>query len=473
MTASVSTSAPAASPRVRPPTSLVDASTRGAVFLLGGGAVKWLIVGLVLGLVAGVKLHAPNLLAGLPALTYGRLAQAANAVLVYGFASQAALAVAIWLICRLGGTTLVGGGAVVAGGLFWNLGVLVGTVGILLGDSTGYFNFELPKYAMLPLFASYALIGVCALLTFASRNDRELYPSLWFVFAGLVFFPWIFSTAATVLWSQKIRGSAIPLIAAWTGNNIISLWLAPIAIAAVYYFIPKTSNRALANYGLAAFGFWLTVILSQSTALHQYAAFPRWVGALSMVATWLMLLPVAANFMNWTHSTARVKDIRREDLGTFAFMKAAAFLYLATAIVAAIGAHPKVNQLVAFTIFQMGLQQMALLGFIGVALLGALHYILSRAMALEWPCPSKANWHRRLTVWGAVLIFAPLLLGGLLQGAKLADDQTSFIEASKFAVRMSGLSFIGAFLMIGGQIAFLWNLKDMAWQCWWPGEVRR
>lgn len=474
MTASVSTSAPAVSSGVRPPTALVDASTRGAVFVLGGGAVKWLIAGLALGLVAGIKLHAPNLLAGVSFLTYGRLAQAANAVLVYGFASQAAIAVAIWLICRLGGTELFGRGAIVVAGLFWNLGVLVGTIGILAGDSSGFLNFEFPAYAMLPLFASYVLIALCALLTFANRTNRELYPSLWFVFAALIFFPWIFSTAATILWSQKVRGSVVPLVAGWAGNNIIALWLAPVAVGAIYYFIPKISGRSLANHGLAVFGFWLTIILAQAGGMHASAAFPRWVGALSTVTTGLMLLPVIANAMNW-RASSKGKNVRPVDAIPYGFIKAGALLYVAAAIVAAIGAHPAVNRVLSFTIFQIGLNQMALLGFIGLTLLGSLQYITSRSMELEWPCAGKAAFHYRMSVWGAVLIFGPLLLGGILQGLKLASGSTvnDFVAASRITLPFVGISFIGALMMIAGQAAYLINITRMGCQCYFGREVRR
>lgn len=474
MTATVSTSAPVVSSGVRPPTALVDASTRGAVLLLGGGAVKWLIAGLVLGLVAGIKLHAPNLLAGFSFLTYGRLAQAANAVLVYGFASQAAIAVALWLICRLGGTELFGRGAVVVAGLFWNLGVLIGTIGILAGDGSGFLNFEFPAYAMLPLFASYLLIALCALLTFSNRANRELYPSLWFVLAALIFFPWIFSTAATILWSQKVRGSVVPLVAGWAGNNIIALWLAPVAIAAIYYFIPKLSGRNLANQGLAVFGFWLTIILAQAGGMHASAAFPRWVGALSTVTTGLLLLPVFANAMNWRHSS-KDKNVRPIDAIPYGFIKTGALLYVATAIVAAIAAHPAANRVLSFTIFQIGLHQMALLGFIGLTLLGSLNYITSRAMELEWPCASKSAWHFRLSALGAILIFAPLLLGGVLQGLKLASGSTlnDFVGASRITLPFVGISFLGAAAMIAGQIIYLLNIAGMARQCFFGREVRR
>src|SRR5436309_51938 len=70
-------------------------------------------------LIATVKLHAPTVLANCTWLTYGHTRPAANDAFVYGFASQAGLAVALWILCRLGRTTLVGIIPVGIASVFW------------------------------------------------------------------------------------------------------------------------------------------------------------------------------------------------------------------------------------------------------------------------------------------------------------------------------------------------------------------
>src|ERR1051326_2164996 len=225
MTASALSPAPAPSCAVRPPTATVDASTRWPVLLMATASVKWLVLALAAGALSFLKLHMTGFLAGIPALTYGRLVAFQDAVFIYGFASQAAMAIALWLICRLGATPLIGRGASVVAALFWNVGVLVGALGILAGNLLPFAHFQFPHNAMPILFLSYCLYGICALLTFASRRECSMYPSLWFVFAGVVFFPWIFASASMTLWSPTLRGSVLPVIAAWAGNNIVTLWL--------------------------------------------------------------------------------------------------------------------------------------------------------------------------------------------------------------------------------------------------------
>ena len=98
----------------------IEASCRIPVlFFFACGAV-WLLWSLAFGLVASLKLHFPEFLADCPWLTYGRVRPAFLNMFLYGFASQVAFGVAIWLTCRLGRAPLVSPLGVICAGLFWN-----------------------------------------------------------------------------------------------------------------------------------------------------------------------------------------------------------------------------------------------------------------------------------------------------------------------------------------------------------------
>src|ERR1044072_9073419 len=98
MTASVMSPTPASaapSCAVRPPTALIDASLRWPVLLMASASVKLLGLALAAGLIPFLKSHATGLLARIPAFTYGRIVALQVAVFIYGFASQAAMAIAL------------------------------------------------------------------------------------------------------------------------------------------------------------------------------------------------------------------------------------------------------------------------------------------------------------------------------------------------------------------------------------------
>ena len=79
-------------------------------------------------------------------------------VMVYGWASMAGMGTAIWLMARLCRVTLRFPLLLVAGGAFWNVGVLIGVGAILLGDSTGFQWLEFPRYVAVILFVAYTLM---------------------------------------------------------------------------------------------------------------------------------------------------------------------------------------------------------------------------------------------------------------------------------------------------------------------------
>lgn len=432
---------------------------------MAGAAVKWLIIALAAGFISFLKLHATGFLSGIPALTYGRLMALQDVALVYGFASQAAMAVALWLICRLGAVEWIGRGATVVAMILWNLGVLVGAVAILAGDLWPYAHFQFPFGAAAILLVAYCVYGICALITFAARRECLMYPSLWLVLGGLIFFPWIFASAAMSLWSPNIRGNVLPIIAGWAGNNIIVLWLGSIALASIYYFLPKISGRALHSYGLAVFAFWLYILFGQSTGLHAFAAYPSWVITLSEICTILMVLPAIANAMNWYLTVGR--SGKKIDDPAYKYIWWGALFYIVGAIIAAIAAYRPVNLFLQFTLFQAGLGYAALLGFVAMSLFGALAYILPRVADVT----GSFRMHYLLTLAGALLVIVSLLLAGFIQAGKAANVANDYVSVVRSGIMPAGLAIIGFLVMLAGQFSWLWNVGRACCRCCCPGAV--
>ena len=84
----------------------------------------------------------------------------------------------------------------VAGAGFWNLGVLLGVGGILLGDSTGYQWLEFPGYAAIILFVAYTLVASWAVLMFRFRRGEQIYITQWYLLGAFLWFPWLYAAGA-------------------------------------------------------------------------------------------------------------------------------------------------------------------------------------------------------------------------------------------------------------------------------------
>lgn len=431
---------------------------------MASASVKWLIVALIAGFISFLKLHVPAFLAGVPALTYGRLMALQDIVLVYGFASQAAMAISLWLICRLGATELIGRGAAVIAALLWNIGVLVGALSILAGDVWPYAHFQFPFASAAVLLIAYLVYGIAAFMTFAARRECVMYPSLWFVLAGLIFFPWILGSAAMSLWSPNVRGSVSPIIAAWAANNITTVWLGSIAIAAIYYFLPKITGRVLYSSATAAFAFWVYILFGQASGMHPFAAFPSWIITLSEVCTIGLVLPAIANAFNWF--TTLGKGAKKNADIALKYVWWGAVFYVIGSIIAAVAAFRPMTLSLQFTLFQAGLGYGFLLGFIALTFFGAYAYIIPRLGDLDWTGSFRA--HFSLTLIGALLVIVSLLLAGVIQSGKAADDTNTYLSVVRSGAMPAGLAIIGFLVMLVGQFSWLWNVGRQCCRCCLP-----
>src|SRR6185436_10889988 len=190
----------------------IDASCRLPLLFLFGSAALWLVLGGALAMIASLNFHKPSLLAHCPWMTYGRVVPAHWNCFAYGFAVQAGLGVGLWILARLGRTPL-GHPLLLAFAIkLWNIGVTVGVIGILAGDSTGIEWLEMPRYASGMLFFAYTLIAGSALFNFHFRREPSLYPSQWYLLAALLWFPWIYSVANMLIVVTPVRGIMMSLV---------------------------------------------------------------------------------------------------------------------------------------------------------------------------------------------------------------------------------------------------------------------
>src|ERR1041385_534604 len=201
--------------------SEIDASCRLPLFLMFVSAAVWLVLGSAFALISTLTFHKPDLFANCAALTYGRARPAYVNSVLYGFCLQAGLAVALWLLLRLGRITLTHRLIVTIGGMLWNLGVTAGIIGILAGDGTGFENLDMPHYAALLIFFGYLLFGIWTVLMLHQRRERPLFISQWFLLTALFWIPWAYSTGYLLLVSFPVRGMTQAVIAWWCSHNLL------------------------------------------------------------------------------------------------------------------------------------------------------------------------------------------------------------------------------------------------------------
>src|SRR5947208_2920242 len=364
MTAQVTESIPVrpATTNAQPLPYDVDYSCRTPVLFLLTCSMLWLIFSLLIGVLALVKMHAPGLLSGVAPLTYGRVAAVSSTAFFYGFASQAGIAIALWLFARLGKAFLVLPRGGLVAGIFWNLVLVLGILGIFDGEMNQFPLFEMPSWTAGGLLAAYVILGLSGLLTYIARSERDSYPSNWFLFAAFFVFPWILSASWLLLGHYPIRGVLQPVVSTWYANNFIAMWLAPIALAIVFYFISKDSQQPLYSYGLAAFGFWFYILFAHGSGFQNLMAVPNWMPSLSTVLNLFLVLPAIAIAWNW-HKTwyGRKRGSQTDVSSKYVFLSAISFM--AGIVLLNVISCPVVNEVIGFTIFIPGVVAVIAWGF--------------------------------------------------------------------------------------------------------------
>jgi cytochrome c oxidase cbb3-type subunit 1 len=439
---------------------------------LFGGAALWLIVGSVLAMIASIKFHAPDFLADCPCLTYGRVQPAADDALLYGFCLPAALGVILWLFARLSQTPLCLPFVSVAAANLWHLGVLVGLVGILIGDSTGFAWLEFPRGGLVLLFAAFLLIAISATATFGQRRERELYPSHWFLLAALLWFPWIYATANLFLVAWPVRGVVQAAIDYWFANNLLFVWLGLVGLGVAFYFLPRLAGRPLQSRYLALFAFWTFILFGTWCGIPQGAPLPVWMPMLSSVAASMLIVPLAVvAVIAWrtlcgsadVESSLRLeKSAHSADAtprgGSYSFIRFGVGSFNLSLLMLVAMACPQISRVAEFTWFGPAQTQLQLYGFFAMTMFGAIYYLLPRAVGFEWPFPKLARVHFWISMSGVLLFVLPLAIGGVVQGLKWANPSVAVVDVSAATLPFLRVSTTGLLLILVGNLLFGLNI---------------
>ncbi len=441
---------------MKTPDSKIDASLRLPLLALFGGAALWLVLGSVLAMIASIKFHAPDFLAGCPLLTYGRVQPAADDALLYGFCIPAGLGVLLWLFAHLGQMPLRGAVVSLFAANLWHLGVFIGLAAILLGDSTGFAWLEFPRGGSVLLFFAYLLLALWATMNFAARRERALVPSHWFLLAALFWFPWIYSTANLFLVAWPVRGVVQAVLGWWFAGNLLFVWLALVGLGTAFYFLPKFSGRPLQSYYVALYAFWMLILFGTWCGIPPGAPVPAWLPTVSAFAAALTIVPVLAVGLIMVQ-TLRGGEKCAVRGGPFCFIRFGTASFLLSSLMFLATACPRISSVTEFTWFGPAQTQLQLYGFFAMTMFGAIYYLLPRVMGFEWPFPKIARLQFWLSMAGVLLFVIPLAIGGVVQGMKLANG-VAFLDVTRATLLWFRISTTGLLLIVLGNLLFALNI---------------
>ncbi|MBD28178.1 MAG: hypothetical protein CMO38_02895 [Verrucomicrobiaceae bacterium] len=439
----------------------IDQSARFPVlfFVVSGSA--WLFVAVTLGFIQQMKMHNPGFLdfSWLYFLNYGRSNPAFMTALVYGWAIQAGLGVAIWVMARLCSAEVKNPLTIIVAGHFWNIGVSIGFFGILLGYGTSMEWLAFPKAVWPILFVAFSMIVIWLLLMFFRRNDNKVYISVWYILGACFWFPWIFVTANLVI--HVFPGSALAKAStnAWYLSNLIYLFLVPIGLGVAYYLIPKIMGRPVHSSQLSYYGFWGLAIFGGWTGVQKFMGgpFPSWMPAVSGAAVIFMLIPILIVTVNQLMTLKEDPSVINSS-PALKFTATGVFFLIIFCILSALGSFLSVGKFTQISFTAIGLQVLAVYGFFSMIIFGAIYFIIPRLTGSEWTSLNGIKNHFILSVYGVVALIVIHFFGGIWQASaygKFDAPLENAISASKpYAI---GASIVWIVLWIS-TVRFLLNL---------------
>ena len=405
----------------------------------------WLLIATGLIGLALFELIFPELAPNFAAANYGRLIAASSTALLYGFAFQSLMIIAIYS-CAVSNKVKLSGGGLMFGSLtLWNIGVFVAVIAALAGDTTGYEWFELPYYSGTILFLASLLFAIQLALILNNRSVERLHPSNWF---------WIilvFGLLLLIVFSQiffvrfPIEGAGQILFHNWFKNLAFNVIISGGIVGSLFYFAPMILETELYSRRLALCAFFGIVIFGGYGGLSLSMPLPRWVIEVNNMFYLFMIIPFTAVFINLFFT---VKNRKSSNIGLRYLYLAIIFwgIHILTGLASV---NTEVNKITEFTLYSAGRDYLLILSTM-FAFMGCAEVILP-----QFGRSKKSSFQFYVVLIGALIFSLSYLAGGFIQGTNYYDYRVKFsdviISVKPFiftALLGSGILFVGALIFL-------------------------
>jgi len=415
----------------------------------GLAALVTLLLSATFGLIASIQLWWPDLGAGVPALSWGRVRYAHTQGIMLGWLANAFFAFLYHAAPRLTGRPVTS--ARLGWWLFglWNLAVMVpGWVLVLSGVSQPLEWAEFPLVVDAFVVVGLVIAAVQFLPAFFSRGLESLYVSGWYVIGSLVFTVLAYPMGNIV--PEFVPGAAGAAFSGLWIHDAVGLFVTPLALAILYFVIPAVTGKPIYSHFLSMLGFWLLFFLYPLNGTHHYifSVIPMGAQFTAITASALLGITVILVVANLLLSL-RGAGVFPKDLG-LRFVVMATIFYLVVSVQGSLQAFMAVNQVVHFTDWVVGHSHLAMLGFATFAAAGGIVHAWQRTPGV----PFNARAVNRAYWWllaGVLLMVVDLTVVGLIQaqywqsGAPWIDS----VVASRHAWitrSATGLLVLGGFI---------------------------
>jgi len=420
----------------------------------------WFAAATSFGLIGAGYLIAPDFLANIEYIHFGRVRPMHINAVLFGFVTPGLLAAAFYYFPRLLRTKLFSEKLGVLTAVFWNITVTAGMIGIATGHTQGREYAELPWTVDIMVVISFALVVFNVLMTIRRRREPILFVSVWYTTAAVILTSLTYCLG-NVIWKPDtgaLLGIPDAILLWFYGHNIFGLLLTPMALGIAYYVLPIATRSPLYSHTLSLLGFWALIIVYTHIGTHHLlqVPVPTWLKTISIVDSVAMVIPVMIVLINlWYTVRGKLGDIHA-DIGA-KFIFTGTIFYFFVNIQGSMMALPHVQRITHFNNWVVGHAHIGVLGFAGVTALGGIYFILPRITGRPLYSRFLADVQYWLVLIGITGFAVVLTTAGLIQGNGWYNGETVYRTLPEIQPYYILRASLGTLIVVGAYIG-LYNV---------------
>jgi cytochrome c oxidase cbb3-type subunit I len=389
----------------------------------------WFVVATTVGLLAAGYLIAPDFLANVGWVHFGKIRPIHVNLVLFGFVTPGLLAGAFYIVPKLMRTPLYSETLGLINVVLWNLTLSAGIAGLSAGYSQAREYAELIWPVDMGIVVNFILIFINLIMTIRRRQEPLLFVSVWYVCAAVVMTACTYALG-NVIWNPDtgaLAGISDAIILWFYGHNIFGLLLTPLSLAVAYYVIPKVTRTPLYSHTLSLLGFWALLVVYTHIGTHHLlqVPVPTWLKVIATVDSIGMVIPVMVFLINiWYTAKGKLGEIHADIGGKFVFT--GTIMYFFVSIQGSMMALPQVQRVTHFNNWVVGHAHVGVLGFAGMTALGGLYFILPRMVGKPLYSRFLADLQYWLVLIGVSGFTIVLTIVGLIQGNGWLNGETVY-----------------------------------------------
>ncbi|MBK6718045.1 MAG: cytochrome-c oxidase, cbb3-type subunit I [Burkholderiales bacterium] len=446
--------------------------TDGVVRAFAVASVVYGVVGMLVGVLVASQLAWPELINGIPWLSYGRLRPLHTNAVIFAFGGCALFATSYHVVQRTCHTQLFMPGLAWFTFLGWNLVIVLAVITLPLGMTQGKEYAELEWPIDLLIAVTWVAYAVVFFGTVGIRKISHIYVANWFfgAFIIAVALLHIVNSAAIPVSLGKsysaYAGVQDAMVQWWYGHNAVGFFLTAGFLGMMYYYIPKQAERPVYSYRLSIVHFWALIFTYMWAGPHHlhYTALPDWTQSVGMIFSLILLAPSWGGMINGIMTLSGAWHKLRDD-PILKFLIVSLSFYGMSTFEGPMMSIKTVNALSHYTDWTVGHVHSGALGWVGLVSIGSLYHLIPRMFGRKQMFSVRAmELHFWVATIGIVLYIAAMWIAGVMQGLMWRatnPDGTlvySFVESVKATYPFYVIRVVGGLLYLSGMVIMLWNV---------------